>query len=103
VFLGGLPQIRNAKSSLFAGLAFARVPILTFGSQMASVPLAGRPRVHDKLQTCTTVYKSGTLVELAPLAFFCQTPDASLDHGVGFSRDISSSFYSTQRVQKTIF
>ena len=56
---------------------------------MASVALAGPPRVNDKLQTCPTVYKSGTLVELAPQAFFCQTPDASLNHGVGLSRDTS--------------
>jgi hypothetical protein len=60
---------------------------------MASVALAGPPRVNDKLQsrvqTCPTVYKSATLVEVAPRAFFCQTPDASLDHGVGLSRDIS--------------
>ena len=57
---------------------------------MASVALAGRPRVNDNLQTCPTVYKSGTLVELAPLAFFCQSPDASLNHGLGLSRDISN-------------
>ncbi len=56
---------------------------------MASVALAGPPRVNDKLQTCPTVYKSRTLVESSPRAFFCQTPDASLDHGVGLSRDIS--------------
>jgi hypothetical protein len=56
---------------------------------MASVALAGAPRVNDNLQTCPTVYKSGTLVEVTPRAFFCQTPDASLDHGVGLSRDIS--------------
>jgi hypothetical protein len=55
---------------------------------MASVALAGPPRVNDNLQTCPTVYKSGTLVESSPLAFFCQTPDSSLDHGVGLSRDI---------------
>jgi hypothetical protein len=30
---------------------------------MASVVLAGSPRVNDKLQTRPTVYKSGTLVE----------------------------------------
>ncbi len=60
---------------------------------MASVALAGPPRVNDKLQTCpTTVYKSGlgTLVDRdSEVAFFCQTPDASLDQGVGLSRDIS--------------
>ncbi len=56
---------------------------------MMSFARAGPPRVNDKLQTCPTVYKSGTLVELAPLAFFCQSPDAWLNHGVGLSRDIS--------------
>ncbi len=55
---------------------------------MASVALAGPPRVNDNLQTCSTVYKSGTLVE-APREFFCQTPDASLDHWLGLSRDMS--------------
>ena len=65
---------------------------------MASVALAGPPRVNDKLQTCPTVYKCGTLVELAPQAFFCQTPDASLNHGVGLSRDIS--YPATHRFAK---
>jgi hypothetical protein len=65
---------------------------------MASVALAGPPRVNDKLQTCPTVYKSGTLVELALRAFFCQTPDASLNYGVGLSRDIS--YPATHRFAK---
>ena len=56
---------------------------------MASVALAGPPRVDDNLQTGPTVYKSGTLVESTLPAFFCQTPDASLNHGLGLSRDIS--------------
>ena len=56
---------------------------------MASVALAGPPRVNDNLQTCPTVYKSGTLVQCTGQAFFCQTPDASLNHGVGLSRDTS--------------
>jgi hypothetical protein len=56
---------------------------------MASVALADPPRVNDKLQTCPTVYNSGTLVESTLPVFFCIIPDASLDHGVGLSRDIS--------------
>ena len=52
---------------------------------MASVALAGRPRVNDNLQTRPTVYKSGTLVESTLPAFFCQTPDASLNHWLGLS------------------
>ena len=56
---------------------------------MASVALAGPPRVDDNLQTGPTVYKSGTLVESTLPAFFCQTPDASLNHWLGLSRDIS--------------
>ncbi len=48
---------------------------------MESVALAGPPRVFDNLQTCPTVYKSGALIESTLPAFFCQTPDASLDHG----------------------
>ena len=55
---------------------------------MESVALAGPLRVNDNLQACPTVYKSGMLVEGRPLAFFCQTPDASLDHWLGLSRDI---------------
>ncbi len=81
-----------------------------FGSQMGSVDLAGPPRVNDNLQTCPTVYKSGTLVEVAPRAFsVCQSPDrdASLDHHdgvpVGISRYISFSFCKMQRVQETLF
>ena len=65
---------------------------------MASVALAGRPRVNDNLQTGPTVYKSGTLVEGPPRAFFCQSPDASLNHGLGLSRDISDT--TTHRFAK---
>ena len=56
---------------------------------MASVALAGPPRVNDNLQTGPTVYKSGTLVEAPLRAFFCQSPDASLNPWLGLSRDIS--------------
>ncbi len=55
---------------------------------MAAVALAGPPRVNDKLQTCPTVYKSGTLVELAISALFCNVSSLRLGHGMGLSRDI---------------
>jgi hypothetical protein len=48
--------------------------------------LAGPPRVNDRLQTCHTVYKSGTLVE-APMipAFFCNISSLRLGHWMGLS------------------
>jgi hypothetical protein len=57
---------------------------------MASVALAGPPRVSDNKQACPTMYNSGTLVESSSQVFLCQFSDASLDHGLGISRDISA-------------
>ncbi len=56
---------------------------------MASVALAGPPRVNERLQTCPRVYKSGTLVQCTGQAFFCQTVIASFRALAGLSRDIS--------------
>ena len=55
---------------------------------MASVALAGPPRVNDNLQTCPTVYKSGTLVLVTIPAFFCNISSLRLGHGMGPSRDV---------------
>jgi hypothetical protein len=64
---------------------------------MASVALAaasGPPRVNDKLQTCPTVYKSGTLVlsTIPASRFFCNILSLQvrlgLGHGMGLSHDI---------------
>jgi hypothetical protein len=44
---------------------------------MASVALASPRDPLDNLQARPTVYKSGTLKESTPLAFFCQTPVSS--------------------------
>ena len=55
---------------------------------MASVALADPPRVNDNLQTCPTVYKSGTLVLVTIPAFFCNISSLCLGHGMGPSRDV---------------
>ena len=55
---------------------------------MASVALAGPPRVNDNLQTGPTVYKSGTLGQSTIRAFFCNISSLHLGHWMGFSRDI---------------
>jgi hypothetical protein len=44
---------------------------------MASVALASPRDPLDNLQARPTVYKSGTLKESTPSAFFCQTPVSS--------------------------
>ncbi len=60
----------------------------TFRSQMASVALAGPLRVNDNLQTCPTVYKSGTRVLSIIPAFFCNIWSLCLGHVMGLSHDV---------------
>ncbi len=55
---------------------------------MVSVALAGPLRVNDNLQTCPTVYKSGTLVLVTIPAFFCNILWLHLGHGMGPSCDV---------------
>jgi hypothetical protein len=76
----GLLRVQTAKGSLFDGLAFARVAIMILNIRSDSevrwrqLPRARGPclpvvtvrvlrdMVMDNLQTCPTMYKSGTLV-----------------------------------------
>ncbi len=49
---------------------------------MASVALAAPQGVYDNLQTCSTVYKSGMMVESTIPVFFCNILLVHLGHGM---------------------
>ena len=92
-FSGGFTPSSNRERISFCWIGFCARDDFKHSEvrwrQTPSVALAGPLRVNDNLQTGPTVYKSGTLVEVAPRAFFCQSPDASPNHWLGLSRDIS--------------